>query len=195
MDTFSDKVMKALSSLNQCIHAPDYGDEFYNMVETNQLQEQKKDEKYRRSPEMILTHTAMGFGAEKALHHTGLFQPVSEVTKLRQGITYANGKKDVYCEEFIAEVKTKSNRFEDWFISKSQYNSIKECVKYNDFIIVVEYNQIDLLTYDYKPQYLVDIKSILKYIDTSKETRHGSYTFQHRKAIANGDCINLRSAA
>ena len=191
----SDTVLKVISSLNEEIDLLDYTEDLNMMTENNCYRELKKPEKYRRTPEVIEMHTAMGLGAEKALHKTGYFKPTSKITKYAIGHTFEDLKRDVLCENLIGEIKTKNAKNPNWYISKSQYKSVGYATNYNDFFLIVAYDQINRLKYRYRPQYLIDSKSIMSYIDTTVETKYESYTFNHRKAIADGVCVDLWSVA
>ena len=108
-------------------------------------------------------------------------------------LSFRQIKTDVECEGKIGDVKSKSAKYSEWYVSKNQYKSIKQGIEYNDFYLAIAYYEISDIKYRYCPYLLIDSKSILRYIDTSIESKYGSYTFNHRKAIADNNCVNLRS--
>lgn len=190
---FSEKVMKALASLKKEVNVLDHKDDLDTMTETNWKTELRKDEENRRTKDTVRNHTAIGLGAELALHSTGLFIPTSKITKDAIGLTFSDRKKDVLCEEKLGEVKTMNGKWPTWYISKNQYKSVSYSIPFTEFFLIVAYEQLMPLKYRYRPRYLIDSKSILSYIIDG--TAKSKYQFDHRKAIAAGKCIDLWSVA
>jgi hypothetical protein len=188
---FSETVMKAISTLNKEVNLLDHQRDLRMMTETNWNTEQRKGGE--RSKETIMMHTATGLGAEIALHSTGLFTPTSEITKNAEGLSFQQRKRDVLCEEKIGEVKTMSGKYPNWYISKDQRESIMYCTQFNEFFIVVSYEQLQPLKYRYRPRFLIDSKAMARYI--IKGTGKSAYMFDHKKAIAADGCKDLWSVA
>jgi len=193
MMMFSEDVMKAIASMDEIVNLLDHKKDIDIMIKNNYQQELKKDVEFQRSYSRICEDTRIGYGAEKAIHKSGLFKQTSPITDTPRDMSFRQIKTDVECEGKIGDVKSKSAKYPEWYISKNQYKSIKQGMEYNDFYLVMAYFEINETKYRYCPYLLIDSKAIMRYIDITKETRYGSYTFNHRKAIADDNCVNLRS--
>jgi len=190
---FSEDVMKAIASMDEIVNFLDHKSEIDMMIETNYQTELKKLKRFQRTYSRVREDTMIGYGAEKAIHKFGLFKQTSPITKNGHGLSFEQRKTDVECEGKIGDVKSKSAKYPEWYVSKNQHKSIKDGIEFNDFYLVMAYYEISNIKYRYCPYLLIDSKSILRYIDTNIESKYGSYTFNHRKAIADNNCVNLRS--
>ena len=181
---FSEDVMKAIASMDEIVNFLDHKSEIDMMIETNYQTELKKLKRFQRTYSRVREDTMIGYGAEKAIHKFGLFKQTSPITKNGHGLSFEQRKTDV---------KSKSAKYPEWYVSKNQHKSIKDGIEFNDFYLVMAYYEISNIKYRYCPYLLIDSKSILRYIDTNIESKYGSYTFNHHKAIADNNCVNLRS--
>jgi len=189
---YSDSVMKVLTTLNEVVDVRDHDDDFMMMVNTNWKTEQKR--RGKRSFDVVKKNTACGFGAEIALQSTGLFKAAAPITENAQGLSFAQRKKDVECEGKLAEVKTMNAKYPVWYISDGQAESVMYSTRFNDYFLVVAYEEIQPLKYRYRPRYLIDSKSMPRYI-VKANTGYSEYKFDHTSAIKNGHCVDLWSAA
>jgi hypothetical protein len=190
MINFSDDVMKTLRKLESTIDMRDHTTELDMMVKTNWKNEQRK--RGKRSFDVVKENTARGLGAEIALQQTSLFEQSSPITENAEGLTFAQRKKDVKCEGFSGEVKTMNGKYPWWYISSSQCESVMYSTRFNDFFIILAIENIKPLVYRYRPKFLVDSKVLSRYI-IKNAGGFSEFKFDHPKAIAKGDCIDLWS--
>lgn len=188
MKRYSDKVIQSLGDLNVKINVMDHETDLMNMVNTNWKQEVKRGGS--RTFDTVKINTAVGFGAEIALQSTGHFKSSSPITENAEGLTFAQRKTDLTCEDTKVEVKTMNARYPDWYLSESQATSVTYAARYNDYFLVVGYTDHGFPNYQYKPKYLIDSTTIMYYI-VGNTSGFSPYKFDHRRAINKGDCIPL----
>ena len=188
METYSDEIMKVLATLNEVVDVRKYEDDFMTMVETNWKTERRR--KGPRSYDVVKKNTAVGYGAEVALQLTGSFTPYAPITENAEGLTFAQRKRDVKCEDKIAEVKTMNSRYPVWYISGGQAESVMYSTRFNDLFLIMGYEEVKPLVYRYRPKFLIDSKRLPRYI-VKANTGYSEYKFDHESAIRNGDCVDL----
>lgn len=189
---YSGEVMRALAQLNCVVDLREHSADLDKMANTNWKTEQRK--RGSRSFDVVKKNTACGLGAEIALETTGHFHPTSPITENAEGLSFAQRKKDVECEGFMAEVKTMNAKYPVWYISGSQAESVMYSTRFNDFFLVVAYEEIQPLKYRYRPKYLINSKAMPSYI-VKANTGYSEYKFDHVRAIKNGDCVDIWSMA
>lgn len=189
MKQFSAEVMDVLSNIHDTIDMKDYSEQLNVFVENNWKQELKIHGS--RTKNQVIKHSAMGLAAEIALTNTGYFSSVSDIVEdANKNLTYQNRKRDLLCEGFHCEVKSSSPKYKIFYISNSVYHSIAKSVPFNDFIIVMDREDLGDLVYMITPKYLIDIKQIMKYIvATTGYNTKSSYMFDHASARSNDACI------
>jgi hypothetical protein len=191
MIKFSDEVMNVLKSLSTTVDMREHKTELDMMVNTNWKHENKR--KGSRSFDVVKENTARGLGAEIALQQTELFEQSSPITENAAGLSFAQRKKDVKCEGLSGEVKTMNGKYPWWYISSAQCESVMYSTRFNDFFLILAVESVKPLVYQYRPKFLVDSKSLSRYI-IKNTGGFSEYKFDHPKAIAKGDCIDLWSA-
>jgi len=188
---FSESVMKAIKSLDSTVDMRQHERDLTLMTNTNWKNEQRK--RGPRSFDVRKKNTATGLGAEIALRETGLFESTTPIIEKAEGLTFAQRKKDVKCEDKFGEVKTMSAKNPYWYISESQCESILLSQRFNDFFLIVAYEELQGLKYRYRPRFLIDSKKLSKYI-IKNTSQYSPYRFDHQKAVSTGDCVDLWSA-
>jgi hypothetical protein len=191
MKTLSESVMRVLTDLSATINLADdkYRPDLETMVSTNLAQEKKR--RGKRSEDVIRRHTAMGLGAEIALVETKLFENYSPITEGAKGLTYIQRKRDLKCEGFNLEVKVMNARYNRWYISDSQCESVLSAANLNDFFLLVEYDELSGLKYRYRPRFLIDSSKVRNYIINSTGP-YSNYMFDHSRASKQGACIDFK---
>ena len=190
MTVFSEGVMKVLSSLVSVVDLRDHAAELDMMTKTNWKQEMKR--RGQRSYDVVRENTARGLGAEIALHQTNIFEQTSPVTENAQGLTFAQRKRDVRCEGLVGEVKTMNGKYPWWYITSAQCESIMYSTRFNDFFLILATEGVKPLVYQYRPKFLIDSKAVSGYI-IKNTGGYSEYKFNHQRAVAAGDCIDLWS--
>jgi len=189
---FSENVITAISTLNKVVDMREHTKDLDTMTATNWKNEVKK--RGPRSFDVVKKNTATGLGAEIALHSTGLFEQTSAITENAVGLSFAQRKRDVRCEEKLGEVKTMNAKYPYWYISESQCESVMYSIKFNDFFLIMAYEEIQGLKYRYRPKFLIDSKKLSGYI-IKNSGPYSPYRFDHERAIKKNDCVDLWSAA
>jgi hypothetical protein len=190
---FSEEVVKSLTSLDKVIDMREHKTDLDMMVKTNWKNEVRR--RGKRSHDVVVKHTAVGLGAEIAVQSTGLFEQAAPITENAEGLTFAQRKKDVFCEGKSGEIKTMNAKYPFWYISDSQAESVMYSTRFNQFFLIVAYEEVQSLKYRYRPRYLVDSNKLSEYIVKNARTGTGfsSYRFDHVRAIQNGHCVDLWS--
>lgn len=187
---FSGEVIATLSSLNKVVDMREHKADLDMMVATNWKREMLR--KGPRSYDVVKRNTATGLGAEIAVQSTGFFEQSSPITEDAKDLTFAQRKTDVICEGKNGEVKTMNAKYPYWYISDSQVKSVTYSTRFNQFFLIVAYEEVQPLKYRYRPRYLVDSNKLSGYI-VKNNTGYSPYRFDHVRAIKNGDCIDLWS--
>jgi len=184
----SNSIVEKLRSLSTTINLLDHRGDLDMMVETNWKTECRR--RGARSRDTVVRNTAVGLGAEIAIQQIEDFQQAHPITEDAAGLTYAQRKKDVICEDKSGEVKTMNGKYSVWYISDGQCESVIRSTKLNDFFLVMAYEELKPLTYKYRPKFLIDSKKLSRYI-IKNTTGMSPYKFNHASAISYGDCIDL----
>lgn len=191
MIEFSEETMRALRTLESVVDLREHQSDLDMMVKTNWKNENRK--RGSRSLEVVTENTARGLGAEIALQQTGLFVQSSPITEDAKGLSFAQRKKDVVCEDMTGEIKTMNAKYPWWYISSSQCESVLYSTRYNDFFLIMSVEPTRPLVYRYYPKYLIDSKRLTRYI-VKNDAGYSEFKFHHIKAISEEACIDLRSA-
>lgn len=184
----SNSIVAKLRALSITVNLLDHKGDLDMMVDTNWKTECKR--RGARSKDTVTRNTAVGLGAEIAIHQIEDFKQASPITEGAVGLTYVQRKKDVICEDKSGEVKSMNGKYPVWYISEGQCESVIRSTKLNDFFLVMAYDELKPLTYKYKPKFLIDSKKLSRYI-IRNAGGSSPYKFNHTKAIENGDCIDL----
>lgn len=187
---FSKEVIGALSCLDRVVDMREHKTDLDMMVNTNWKNEMRR--RGKRSHDVVVKNTATGLGAEIAVQSTGLFEQAAPITENAEGLTFAQRKKDVICEGKSGEVKTMNAKYPYWYISDSQAESVMYSTRFNQFFLIVAYDELQPLKYRYRPRYLVDSNMLSRYI-VKNTGSYSPYRFDHVAAIKNGHCIDLWS--
>ena len=180
--------MQTLSTLESVVDLRDHKEDLEMMTATNFSQEKRR--RGQRSEDVVRRHTAMGLGAEIALTQTGLFESYSKITEGAVGLSYVQRKRDLKCEDFTLEVKVMSGKYNRWYISDAQCESVLRSAVLNDFFLIVEYEDLGSLKYRYRPRFLIDSKRVSEYI-IKGTGGYSSFMFSHERAIKRSHCIDL----
>jgi hypothetical protein len=192
MKRFSSKIMSVLRNINNVIDMKDYAQQLDIFVENNWKQELKIHG--RRTKNQVIKHSAMGLAAEIALTNTGYFSSVADIVEdANKNINYTKRKRDLLCEGFYCEVKSSSPKYKTFYVSQSVFTSLIKSKPFNDFVIVMDREDLNDLVYRITPKYLIDIKQIIDYIVPTNGHALSRYIFDHQTAENNNACITLHS--
>jgi len=192
MKRFSTEVMDILTNINTVIDMKDYAQQLDIFVENNWKQELKI--RGCRTKSQVIKHSAMGLASEIALTNTGYFSPVADIMEdANNNINFSSRKRDLLCEGFYCEVKSSSPKYKSFYMSQSVFTSLIKCKPFNDFVIVMDREDLNDLVYRITPKYLIDIKQIIDYIVPTNGHALSRYMFDHRTAENNNACITLHN--
>ena len=199
MNTYTTEVMEALSTLTCTIDFnTQHQDELHMMTENNWKQEKKK--RGKRSYETVQEHTAMGLGSELALLTLPYFGQVSEIVEDAMQLNYIDRMRDykyLLEEGRYGQQKTMNLKYPDlrWYISFSQLESLLRSAPFNQDLLIVGYNKLGTLKFEYKPVFLIDMQKVCtptsRYIKIDKSSAYDSYRFDWNKAVTDGVCHRL----
>ena len=146
-----------------------------------------------RTPDIVLEHTARGYGAEIALVKTGLFNQVAGVVDdADKDILFEDRMRDLICEDQIVSVKTTKDNYRYFYVTEAQYKSILNTREFCDVLIVVSTRAIGPNKWLYKPKYLIDNKVATEYIKYPvTPTPWNSRIFMAERARDDGACVIL----
>jgi hypothetical protein len=172
------------------LNSPEYSQKLEWLTNNNYNQELKK--KGPRSKDVIRLHSSYGLGSELALHSTNEFDDSCEIVEDANSLKYEDRQKDLISKStgLSVQVKSYNNKNKVWYISNSQYYSIKRSSQHNDVYIIMSYDVISSLKYKFKSKFLIDSNRIMKYIKSCR-SKYSNYYFDHQEAINDGACIAL----
>ena len=187
----------AMTALTRLVHTVDFNvshqDELEMMTENNYKQERKK--RGKRTRELIKEHTATGLGAEIAVQTLPYFSAVSEIVEDANELVFSDRMRDykyLLEEGVFGQIKTMNLKYPDlrWYISFAQLESMLLSKPFNRDLLIVGYNKIGELKYEYKPAFLIDMAAVVdrnsKYIKPDRNSKFDSMLFDWRKAVADG---------
>lgn len=199
MNVYNDDVMNALSELTFTVDFnTQHQDDLKMMTENNWKQEKKK--RGKRTYETVQEHTAMGLGSEIALLTLPYFGQVSEIVEDAMELNFVDRMRDykyLLEEGRYGQQKTMNLKYPDlrWYISFSQLESLLRSAPYNQDLLIVGYNKIGELKFEYKPVFLIEMQKVCtptsRYITIDKSSKFESYIFDWRKAVNDGVCHRL----
>lgn len=199
MKIYNDDVMSALSNLTVTIDFnTQHQEDLKLMTENNWKQEKKK--RGKRSYETVQEHTAMGLGSELALLTLPYFGQVSEIVENAMELNYVDRMRDykyLLEEGRYGQQKTMNLKYSDlrWYISYSQLESLLRSAPFNQDLMIVGYNKLGELKFEYKPVFLIDMKEVIstnsRYINIDRNSKFDSYIFDWRKAVNDEVCFRL----
>lgn len=196
---YDNEVMHALNDL--CVEVnfnKDHQEELRLMTENNWKQEKKK--RGKRSYETVMDHTAMGLGSEIAVLSLPFFGQVSEIVEDAMQLNYVDRMRDykyLLEEGRFGQQKTMNLKYPDlrWYISFSQLESLLRSAPFNQDLMIVGYNKLGDLHYEYRPKFLIDMQSVIapksKYIKIDRNSAYGSYIFDWKSAVVDGVCFRF----
>lgn len=199
MKLYDNEVMHALNDLCVTIDFNvDHQEELEMMTQNNWRQEKKK--RGKRSLETVREHTAMGLGSEIAVLTLPYFAQVSEIVENAMELNFVDRMRDykyLLEEGRYGQQKTMNLKYPDlrWYISFSQLESLLRSAPFNQDLLIVGYNQIGKLKYEYHPKFLIDMEKVIspksKYVKIDKNSMYGSYMFDWKTAVADGVCFRF----
>ena len=198
MIKLSDKTISELVEMEITLHPHDLTHEerlgLNMMYSTNLKREQEKGGK--RGPVKVAKDTAVGYMAEIALQKAvASYKQYAPITFNAEGLTYEQRKVDGLIDDHKIEVKTFSEKYIDnCYLSYNQKKSILQSVPFNEFIILMGAAEREEFQWEYRPAYLVDIKTIARYIEETGG-EYSPFYINVKRAVRDGNAINLREYA
>ena len=199
MKLYDNEVMHALNDLSFTVDFNvDHQEELEMMTQNNWRQEKKK--RGKRPLEVVREHTAMGLGSEIAVLTLPYFTQVSEIVENAMELNFVDRMRDykyLLEEGRYGQQKTMNLKYPDlrWYISFSQLESLLRSAPFNQDLLIVGYNQLGKLKYEYKPKFLIDMEQVIspksKYIKIDKSSMYGSYMFDWKNAVLDGVCFRF----
>lgn len=199
MNLYNNEVMHELNNLCFTVDFnSEYQEELEMMTQNNWKQERKK--RGKRSLEIVREHTAMGLGSEIAVLTLPYFAQVSEIVENAMELNFVDRMRDykyLLEEGRYGQQKTMNLKYPDlrWYISFSQLESLLRSAPFNQDLLIVGYNQLGKLKYEYKPKFLIDMEQVIspksKYIKIDKSSMYGSYMFDWKNAVLDGVCFRF----
>lgn len=199
MKLYENDVMEALNNLTYEVDfRKEHQDELEMMTKNNWAQERKR--RGKRSYETVKDHTAMGLGSEIAVLSLPQFAQVSEIVENAMTLNFVDRMRDykyLLEEGRFGQQKTMNLKYPDlrWYISFSQLESLLRSAPFNQDLLIVGYNKLGELHYEYKPTFLIDMASVIspksKYIKVDRNSAYGSYIFDWKSAVLDGVCFRF----
>ena len=199
MKLYAPEVMEQLSNLQMTIDFnKEHQDDLAKMTENNWKQEKKR--RGKRDYDTVKMHTAMGLGFEKVLLSLPYFGEVSEIVEDAMELNFIDRMRDykyLMGEGCFGQQKTFNLKYSglQWYISFSQLESLLRSAPFNEHLMLGGYKEIGHLIFEYRPAFLMDMKSVIsydsKYITKAANSKYDSYIFNWRKAVEDGVCVKL----
>ena len=199
MNLYDNEVMHALNDL--CVEVNFNNEHQHDLkLMTDNNYKQEKKSRGKRSYETVMDHTAMGLGSEIAVLSLPYFGQVSEIVEDAMQLNYVDRMRDykyLLEEGRFGQQKTMNLKYPDlrWYISFSQLESLLRSAPFNQDLLIVGYNKLGELHYEYKPKFLIDMQSVIspksKYIKVDKNSMYGSYIFDWKTAVLDGVCFRF----
>lgn len=199
MNVYQQDVMNELARL---VYTVDFNtshqDELEMMTENNWKQEKKK--RGKRSRELVKEHTATGLGAEIAIASLPYFAPVSDIVEDANTLNFVDRMKDykyLLEEGVFGQIKTMNLKYPDlrWYISFAQLESMLLSKPHNRDLLIVGYNKLGELKYEYKPVFLINMDAVVspnsRYVKPDRNSQFDSMIFDWRKAVADDVCVRF----
>ena len=199
MNLYDNEVMHALNDLKFTVDFNvEHQEDLEMMTQNNWRQEKKK--RGKRTLDTVREHTAMGLGSEIAVLSLPYFGQVSEIVEDAMKLNYVDRMRDykyLLSEGRYGQQKTMNLKYPDlrWYISFSQLESLLRSAPFNQDLLIVGYEKIGDLKFEYRPKFLIDMQQVIspnsKYIKIDRNSAYGSYMFDWKKAVVDGVCFRF----
>ena len=201
MKLYAPEVMDALKNLKVVVNFnKEHIEDLNKMTETNWKQEKKRRGGAKRDWATVQMHTAQGLGFEKALLQLPYFSEVCDIVEDANALAFSDRMRDykyLIGEGCFGQQKTFNLKYPglQWYISYEQLCSLLRSAPFNEHLLVGGFNELGHLHYEYKPAFLIDMKSVVqqdsKYIKIAPWSKYNSYIFNWKQAIKDGVCVKI----
>lgn len=138
---------------------------------------------------MVLTDTAVGYGAELATTASGVLKSVNDVVDDPDQLKFSERMRDFVWNDIYFQGKTSRITQPYWYIAPATMKSLEQSVRFNTYLIVTGYSELAKFHYHYNTRMIIDFKKFMENpgLYLLRKAAY-SYPFNAQKAVEDGVC-------